>query len=316
MPLLAKIIVVSLFFLPAMSASADDTEKKAILVTGASTGIGLRITEVLAKNGYVVYAGARKEADLKRLDAMENVESVRLDVTVQEEIDAAVKFVEEKGRGLHGLVNNAGILVLGPMTEVPVEELEWQFDVNVYGPYRVTQAFAPLIIENKGRITTTGSISGILSGTMFGQYSMSKHAIEAFTDSLSSEMARFDVQVSVVEPGNFKSKIGQTFYERLKEKGYWAEGSPYADEWDSMTKRMGAESQAKDPKEVADAVLHAMSSDKPKLRYMVTPNEGQAHFTVGRAMQEMLELNHDHAYSLSRDQLVEMLDSQLEKLAQ
>lgn len=316
MPQLVKVFLVSLFLMPSLLALAADTEPKAILVTGASTGIGLRITEVLAENGYIVYAGARKEADLKRLDAMDNVESVRLDVTVQEEIDAAVKFVEDKGRGLHGLVNNAGILVLGPMTEVPIDELEWQFDVNVYGPYRVTQAFAPMIIENKGRITTTGSISGILSGTMFGQYSMSKHAIEAFTDSLASEMARFDVKVSVVEPGNYKSKIGQTFYERLKKKGYWSEGSPYADEWDSMTARLGAESQAKDPKEVADAVLHAMSAEKPKLRYMVTPNEGQAHFTVGRAMQEMLELNHDQPYSLSRDQLVQLLDSQLEKLAQ
>jgi len=314
MKLFLPLFIAASLLASSMSLWAQDKDQKAILVTGASSGIGLRITEVLAENGYLVYAGARKAADLERLNAMENVESIRLDVTKQEEIDAAVKFIEEKGRGLYGLVNNAGILVLGPMIEVPVEELEWQFDVNVYGPYRVTQAFAPLIIESKGRITTTGSISGILSGPMFGQYSMSKHAIEAYTDSLAAEMARFDVQVSVVEPGNYKSKIGATFFERLQKKAYWAEGSEYANEWEGMKSRLGGEATGKDPREVAEAVLHALSADNPKLRYMVTPTAGQSKFTVARAMQEMLELNQGHAYTLSRDELLEMLDEKLEAL--
>lgn len=287
---------------------AAEEQEKAILVTGASSGIGLKVTEMLAANGYVVYAGARKEADLKRLEAMDNVESIRLDVTKQDEIAAAVKTVEAKGRGLYGLINNAGIVILGPLIEVPVDELQWQMDVNVLGPYRVTQAFAPLIIASKGRISTTGSISGILSGNMFGQYSMSKHAIEAFTDSLATEMERFGVKVSVVEPGNFKSNIGQTFAKRYASKEYLSADSAYAQDMESLTSRLATFSDAKDPAAVAEAFLHAMSADQPKRRYMVTPNKNQADFTLSQAMREMLQLNQDQEYSLSMDELKAMLE--------
>jgi NAD(P)-dependent dehydrogenase (short-subunit alcohol dehydrogenase family) len=295
-------------------SESQKANQKTVLVTGASSGIGLKITQVLSENGYLVYAGARKDADLQRLNAMNNVESVRLDVTDQEQIDAAVKKIADKGRGLDALVNNAGIAVIGPLIEVPVEELDWQLNVNVLGPYRVTQAFAPMIIESKGRITTTGSISGILSGSMFGHYSMSKHAVEAFTDSLATEMKRFDVQVSVIEPGNYASKIGESFVKRLERKGYWGEDSAYADELTRMKAGMGNASQSKDPQEVAEAVMHALFSDKPKRRYMVVPNAAQAHFTLGQAMTELLQLNQDQPYSLTRDQLIEMMDKQIKAL--
>ena len=152
------------FGLPGNDARAEQAPKqKAVLVTGASTGIGRNIAERLASEGYFVYAGARKERDLQELDAIENVQSIRLDVTIQEEIDAAVETVTNSGRGLYGVVNNAGVAVVGPMIEVEEDDLEFQFDVNVYGPYRITKAFSPLIIAEQGRITTIGSISGILS---------------------------------------------------------------------------------------------------------------------------------------------------------
>jgi NAD(P)-dependent dehydrogenase (short-subunit alcohol dehydrogenase family) len=286
-------------------------EQKAVLVTGASSGIGLRITEVLAENGYLVYAGARKPEDLERLNKMANVESVRLDVTVQKDIDEAVKFVTEQGRGLHGLVNNAGVAVIGPLTEVDEEELKWEFDINVFGPYRVTQAFAPLILASKGRITTIGSISGILSGGMFGQYSMSKHAIEAYTDSLATEMERFGVQVSVVEPGNYESKIGKSVLRRLQSRDYWSEDTAYPEDRVRFMGYMDSDTPEKDPLEVAQAVMHAMTDDDPKRRYMVVPNQGQADITIRKIIEEMVQLNEDQPYSYSRDELVSMLDEAL-----
>jgi len=94
--------------------TADDSEQKAILVTGASSGIGRNIAETLAANGYFVYAGARKQADLDALNEIPNIQSVRLDVTKQDEIDAAVETVRAGAKGLYGLVNNAGVLTLGP----------------------------------------------------------------------------------------------------------------------------------------------------------------------------------------------------------
>lgn len=312
MKFIAHLFTSILLIVGSSSAFADHhakaDKKKAILVTGASSGIGAKITETLAASGFHVYAGARKQADLERLNAMKNVESVRLDVTKQEEIDAAVEFVRSKGRGLYGLINNAGIVIIGPLTEVPVEEVEWQMNVNVLGPYRVTKAFAPLIIESKGRISTTGSISGILSGSLFGMYSMSKHAVEAFTDSLAAEMARFDVKVSIIEPGNFKSQIGSTFAKRIEKKGYVGDDSPFAKDLQALTARLGEASNAKEPTEVADAFLHAMSADKPKLRYMVTPNANSAGYTIRQAMREMLQLNHGHQYSYDREALIKMMD--------
>ena len=194
----------------AESGSTGAAAQKAVLVTGASTGIGRKIAETLAENGYFVYAGARKQRDLDALSEMEKVQAIRLDVTKQDEIDAAVTAVRDAGRGLYGLVNNAGVAGNGgPLSEFDVEDTKWIFDVNVFGVQRVTSAFAPLIIESKGRITTIGSIGGIVSGAFWGPYSMSKHAIEAYTDALAEEMKQFDVQVSIIEPGRYNSEFSK-----------------------------------------------------------------------------------------------------------
>lgn len=289
-------------------SASDTSEIKAVLVTGASTGIGRKITEVLAGQGYYVYAGARKPADLAELDMIENVQSIRLDVTIQEEIDAAVETVRKSGLGLYGLVNNAGVFIGGPVTEVSDDEFEWLMDVNVFGVYRVTQAFAPLIIESQGRIVNIGSISGVLSGTFFSQYSMSKHAIEAFTDSLALEMARFDVQVSVIEPGNYNSKIVATAYERMEEKGYVDEDSPYAEDYQGLLAWGADRSKYKEPDEVAEAAVHALSDPDPKRRYMVVPDLNEATITIAKAIEELVQLNEWQAYSFSRDELIAMLD--------
>jgi NAD(P)-dependent dehydrogenase (short-subunit alcohol dehydrogenase family) len=286
-------------------------KQKAVLVTGTSSGIGRNITERLASEGYFVYAGARKEKDLEELNAIENVQSIRLDVTIQEEIDAAVETISKEGRGLYGLVNNAGVAVIAPLIEVEEEDLVFQTDVNVYGPYRVTKAFAPLIIEDKGRITTIGSISGILSSMLAGPYSMSKHAIEAYTDSLAAEMAKFDVQVSVIEPGNYCSEIGASLIKRMEAEGRTIEGSLYEEEQNGMRERFDNRGPCKEPDEVADATLHALFAESPKRRYMVVPNEQQAEVTVRKAMQEMVQLNEDHIYSYDREALVAMLDELL-----
>jgi len=287
------------------------SSQKAVLVTGASTGIGRKITEVLAERGVYVYAGARKEADLKELDAIEDVQSIRLDVTIQEDIDAAVETITNEDRGLYGLVNNAGVAILAPLIEVEESELDFIFDVNIYGPYRITKAFSPLLIESKGRITTISSISGILSGTFFGPYSMSKHAMEAYSDSLAREMAKLDVQVSVVEPGNYNSAIGTTLKKRMEAQGVNLEESLYQKEMQAIVDRVGARTQHKEPDEVAEAVYHALFSPSPKMRYMVVPNQKEAEWTIRKAIQELVELNQEQAFSYDRAALIQMLDETL-----
>ena len=308
---LTAALAVSIFayscFLPPAHAAHHDAQK-AVLVTGATSGIGLRIAEELAENGYFVYAGARKQADIDRLNKIENIEAVRLDVTVQDDIDAAVARIRDAGRGLYGLVNNAGVYIGGPVTDVDIEETQWLFDVNVFGVYRVTQAFAPMIIEQKGRISTIGSISGIGSSKFFSQYSMSKHAIEAFTDSLALEMAGFGVEVSVIEPGNYDSEIVATAYKRMQDKGYVKEDSPYAEDFKKFLEWPADRSIYKAPDAVAEAAMHALFDENPLRRYMVVPDESEAKWAIGSAIREVAQFNEWQEFSFTREQLIAMLD--------
>ncbi len=293
-------------------AFAEETSPaKAVLVTGASSGIGLQIAETLSRNGFYVYAGARKAEDLKMLDAMENVSAVRLDVTNDEDIAAAVDFVKKQGRGLWGIVNNAGVLRYSPLASGPESDFRITFDINVFGPFRINQAFLPMLLESHGRTAIIGSINGFIPNDSDGGYAASKFAVEGYTDSLAMELASAGVYVGIVEPGGYKSQIRDKFVAQA----FTAEGQGdfvIDDETRKSLADYAASNEAmKDPGEVAQAVLLLMSSDAPKKRYMVTPNAEQAAITIRFAMQRMLQLNEDQPYSYSRDELVTLLDELL-----
>jgi NAD(P)-dependent dehydrogenase (short-subunit alcohol dehydrogenase family) len=287
--------------------------QKAVLVTGASTGIGLRIAETLAKEGFYVYAGARKAEDLARLDAMSNIRSVKLDVTLQEDVDAAVDFIRREGRGLWGIVNNAGVVMLAPLAAGSESAVRTTLDVNVLGPVRVNNAFLPFLLESGGRTTIIGSISGYIAEGEDGGYSASKFAVEGYTDSLAAELEKSGVHVSIVEPGAYKSEIRDKMVAQLLAAA--DAGTVELDDAEraELLKTKFGNAELKEPDEVAEAVVHAMSSDKPKRRYMVTPDEEQARVTITAALQRLLELNEDQPYSYDRNQLVALLDELLEK---
>lgn len=293
-----------------ISGPAQAGDQKSILITGASTGIGRNLAETLAAEGYHVYAGARKDADLAELDAIDNITAVRLDVTRQDQVDAVVALIREKGTGLWGLVNNAGVSVSGHVVELPIEDQSFVYRVNVEGVYRTTKAFAPLVVESKGRIATTGSIAGTISWPGGSAYSGSKHWVEAFTDALAGEMEPQGVHVSVIEPGNYKSNIRRTRVARSLGV------DPASEELtDEQKERYQAtadrELSLKEPDEVTAAFKHALFSDEPLLRYMVVPNADEHRRTIGTKMTELVQLNGWGPYSFSRDELVEMLDEAL-----
>lgn len=312
------ICVLTVGIAPASAAEqvTNMTDQKAVLITGASTGIGRKATEVLAAKGYFVYAGARKPGDIESLNQIDNVLGVRLDVTDQQEIEEAVKVVEARGLGLHGVVNNAGVNVLGPLIEIEESELDFLFDVNIYGPYRITKAFAPFIIESQGRIVNISSISGTLSSGLSGVYTMSKHALEAYTDALAMEMSLLGVKVIGIEPGNFKTNISHNRCDRILASGY----DPKSSYWEQYVTQMvemcknRPEDTDPEPDLVAEAIHHALFDDQPKEHYLVVPEQRQAMWTIYKAIEELLVLNEDQSFSYTRDELVEMLDKELEAM--
>ena len=276
---------------------SGDSPQRAVLVTGASVGIGRKVAERLAAEGYFVFAGARKEQDLKALDAIPNVKAVRLDVTVPAEVAAAVEVVRSSGLPLHGIVNNAGVAVVDPVLSTSEEDFDFQMQVNVYGVFRVTKAFAPLVIASKGRIVNISSISAFLSDGGTSAYTMSKAAVEAFSNVLAVEMAPLGVSVITVEPGAYNTDILKPALARSVTKGFEADRSGM-----------------KPPDEVATAVLQALSDAKPKRRYMIVPEQAQAAETIQGVVDVLMQLNEDQAYTYDRAELNRMMDDAATKV--
>jgi NAD(P)-dependent dehydrogenase (short-subunit alcohol dehydrogenase family) len=301
-------LLVATSVLIAAPQTAIAQHKESILVTGASTGIGRNLTETLAGNGYHVYAGARKDKDLAELDAIDNVTAVRLDVTKQDQIDAVVAMIKENGTGLYGLVNNAGVGGGDSIIDTPVEDQTFVYAINVEGVYRITKAFAPLVIESKGRIVTTGSIAGTLSWPGGSAYSGSKHWIEALTDALAGEMAPLGVSVSVVEPGNYKSNIRRSSVSRELDKLEAAGGEVTQEMKKDYEATADRELSYKEPNEVSEAFMHALFDESPLRRYMVVPNAEEQGRTIGTKIVELVQLNQWGPHRYSRDELIALLD--------
>lgn len=307
------ILVCAVTLAPAGCAVETETQK-AVLVTGASSGIGRNIAERLAREGFFVYAGARKKRDLDELDAVPNIKAVRLDVTVQDDIDAARRLVESEGRGLWGIVNNAGVIAYSTLASGPETDVLFTFDVNVFGPFRINQAFLPLVRESGGRTTTIGSVAGFIAGARSGHYAMSKFAMEAYTDALAAELADTGVHVSIVEPGAYRSRIRQSAAQRALAVAE-AEGRELSEDERARLQRLEERNaRMTEPDAVSAAVLDVMTNPAPKRRYLVTPNPNGAENALRHAFRRVAELNHDHDYSRSRDDLVTMLDEALDAL--
>lgn len=270
---------------PALTAQTQEQPRpgqKAVLITGASGKLGLVMTKHLSAGDYFVYAGARKDEDIAALNQMKNVRAVKLDVTSLEQITAAVQTVKAGGAGLYALVNNAGVLIPGLLTEISEDDFDTIMQVNVYGPYRVSKAFVPLLKEQQGRIVNISSIGSVSCFPGLGAYCMSKAALEIYTDTLAMELRKDGVSVIAMEPGNYGPK----------------------------------ENGGGDPMDIAKAIEKALFTDStPKPRYLVVPNQKDATKAITFQMRRMLQMNHDHQYSLNMDTLEQILNKQYTKMS-
>jgi NAD(P)-dependent dehydrogenase (short-subunit alcohol dehydrogenase family) len=251
------------------------TQRGAVVVTGASTGIGEASARRLAGEGFRVFATVRREADAERLRGDgAGLEPLLLDVTDAGAIArAAAQMRDAAGPGLAGLVNNAGVAITGPLEYLPVEELRTQLEVNLVAQVAVTQAFLPALRTARGRIVNVSSIGGRIALPMAGPYAASKFGLEAVSDSLRRELAPSGIQVSVVEPGGVRTPIwdkGTEAAERVLE-GMPPEAEQHYGEL-ARTMRAEAERISREgmpPDAVAAIVVHALTARRPRTRYLV-----------------------------------------------
>jgi len=242
-----------------------------VLVTGASTGIGEATSRHLKSLGFDVLAGVRKDEDAERLGAA-GLDTVKLDVTDSASIQGLrSRFADAP---LAGLVNNAGVAVAGPLEFIPIEDLRRQLDVNLIGQMAVTQAVLPALRRARGRIVNISSIGGRLALPMVGPYAASKFGLEGLSDTLRRELGRFGVDVILIEPGGVKTPIWAKSTEAADQM---AEGMPPEAEqlYGPLMDKIRAESKrisertGIDASEVAETIGTALTTDKPKTRYLV-----------------------------------------------
>ena len=250
---------------------------ESVLITGVSTGIGYDVALKLANRGYRVYGSVRREEDARKLTEKlgERYRPLLFDVTDAEALKAAVETVKSEigSANLAGLVNNAGFSTHGPLMHMPVEEFEKQFEVNLFGVFRVTQAFLPLLGADRsrdhkpGRIINISSTTGRITAPFLGAYAASKHALEALSDGYRRELFIYGIKVIVIQPGVINTPIWNKKEEvsRYRDTDY----GPYHQrflQWAGNPNRPGLPVER-----VSDAICAALMAESPKTRYALLP---------------------------------------------
>jgi NAD(P)-dependent dehydrogenase (short-subunit alcohol dehydrogenase family) len=245
------------------------------LVTGASSGIGASTALRLDADGHEVFAGVEDVADTAALaTASERLSVLALDVTRTASIDAAVADVTGRltGRGLDGLVNNAGVGFPGPLELLPLEDLRRQLEVNVIGQVATTQAMLPLVRQAAGRIVFVGSVGGILASQFAGAYHASKFAIEAIGDVWRQELEPEGIDVILIEPSAISTPIWSKAIAYLDELRQSTSSRlvPYRERLTAFRETLhSADEHGKSPEDVADVIAQALTTEKPEARYVV-----------------------------------------------
>jgi len=246
-----------------------------VLITGTSTGLGRSVALGLAASGWRVFAGVRKTADARALaaEAEGDLVPLVLDVAKPDSVArAAAELAGATGGELHGLINNAGVYLGGPLELMRPEEIDLTFAVNVIGLLALTRACLPMLRAAQGRIINISSISGLVAMPGVSVYAASKHAVEAITDALRVELHPFGIKVIAVEPGGIKTPIWEKGAKRdavLSEDAATTELRDLYAPLVKLLQKLNARPGGLPPEDVAKVVIDALESGKPKNRYLV-----------------------------------------------
>ncbi len=256
-----------------------DRGTQTVLITGATDGLGKAAAQLLAERGYRVFAAGRSPEKRAQLEALARekklrLESLEMDVCDDGSVQRAVASVFQKSGAIDVLINNAGLVYVGSVEDLRMEDWRRQFETNFFGVIRVTRAVLPQMRERrKGRILMMSSVSGFVTPPTQGAYSASKHAIEALSNALRYELYPFGIHTILIQPGyivtniqNTALDLAQTYQEEFK-------SGPYAKIYASYlgsAKSTRAQSKTT-PEDCARIMLEAIEAPRPKARYGVTP---------------------------------------------
>jgi NAD(P)-dependent dehydrogenase (short-subunit alcohol dehydrogenase family) len=246
-----------------------------VFVTGTSTGLGRSVALGLAASGWRVFAGVRKPADARSLQAAADgaLVPLQMDVAQPDSVSRGIaELTASTGGELHGLINNAGIYLGGPLELMQPEEIDLTFAVNVTGLLSVTRACLPLLRAARGRIINVSSISGLIALPGASVYAASKHAVEAITDALRVELHPFGIKVIAVEPGGIKTPLWGKGARRDAAMSNDASTTGLRELYAPLVKllqRLNAKPGGLPPEDVATVVIRALESSRPKNRYLV-----------------------------------------------
>lgn len=267
----------------------------AVVITGASTGIGEASAVHLANLGFRVFAGVRKDQDAARLAARHRaITPIKLEVTDAGHIAAAADSVQAAlgGERLAGLVNNAGIAVGSPLEFIPIDELRRQFDINTIAPVAVTQVFLPMLRESRGRVVHVSSAGGLLSNPFAGAYSASKFALEALADAMRIELRPWGIHVILIEPGSIATPIwerGQALADQLLERMPARAIELYGPQIERARHIADlAAKRGRPPEAAAKAIGKAFTEPNPAPRYLVGA-DARAQATIARLLPTRLK---------------------------
>lgn len=249
-------------------------KEQAVLITGASSGIGEATVRFMAERGYTVFAGYRKDKDAERLRRYQgDVRPVELDVAEDASVMAARRAVEEQlqGDSLRGLVNNAGLAVPSFFELVPLDELRFQFEVNFFGAVSVIQRFLPLLRHApEPRIVNISSIVGRFAAPLLGPYSSSKFALEALSDTLRVELRDWGIRVVTIEPGKIATNFSRAAETKIPHLPEGVElAAPYRRMADKARSAASEKERGTAPERVAEVVESAFRKRRPRPRYLV-----------------------------------------------
>ena len=241
--------------------------KKVILITGASSGIGYDAAQTLAQQGHRVYAAARRVERMESLKTV-GVQVISMDVTDEASMQKGVESVIQAEGRIDVLINNAGYGYFGAIENVPMEEARKQLEVNVFGLARLTQLVLPYMRKQRsGRIINTSSIAGKMVFYMGGWYNVTKYSVEALSDALRMEMKPFGIDVVMIEPGAIKTDWGVIAARHLMESSVGTAYEQIGTQWAKNMDWFYKTNWLSSPKVVTKAICRAVNSRRPKARY-------------------------------------------------